>query len=65
MEAATLRLWIRRGWMQARKVAVEARWIIWADAGELERLRRLRARSNEPGTAYPAALLKPTRRGTN
>jgi hypothetical protein len=36
MEAATLRLWIRRGWMQARKVAVEGRWIIWADAGELK-----------------------------
>jgi hypothetical protein len=39
----TLHSWIRRGWVHARQLPVAGgRWILWADADELDRLRRLR-----------------------
>jgi len=38
----TLYSWIRRGWAHGRQVPVAGgRWIVWADAEELDRLRRL------------------------
>jgi DNA invertase Pin-like site-specific DNA recombinase len=38
----TLYSWLRRGWVQARQLPVaKGRWILWADADELDRLRRL------------------------
>jgi hypothetical protein len=38
----TLYSWVRRGWVHARQLPVAGgRWIIWADADELDRLRRL------------------------
>jgi len=44
MPIATLTRWRIVGWVQVRKVAVSGgRWAIWADADELDRLRRLRA----------------------
>jgi hypothetical protein len=46
MAPATLYSWLRRGWVQARQLAgVCGRWIVCADAEELDRLRRLRVRS--------------------
>jgi DNA invertase Pin-like site-specific DNA recombinase len=40
----TLYSWMRRGWINARQLAVgQGRWILWADDEELDRLRRLRA----------------------
>lgn len=49
MPPVTLDHWIRRGWVQARQEAeAPRRWIVWADAAEVERLRQLRQRS--PGT---------------
>jgi hypothetical protein len=39
MPNVTLYHWIRRGWVRARKR--ERCWIVWADEGEVERLRRL------------------------
>jgi DNA invertase Pin-like site-specific DNA recombinase len=39
----TLYSWLRRGWVHARQLPVAGgRWIIWADADERDRLRRLR-----------------------
>ena len=39
----TLYRWLRRGWVHARQLPVAGgRWIVWADADELDRLRRLR-----------------------
>jgi DNA invertase Pin-like site-specific DNA recombinase len=39
----TLYTWIHKGWAQARRLpGVGGRWLIWADAEEVERLRRLR-----------------------
>jgi transposase-like protein len=57
----TLHNWVRRGWVRARKLpGAGGRWILWADAGELDRLRRLRgcrrSWSDEP---YPPELTTP------
>ncbi len=45
MPPVTLFSWIRRGWVQARKVeqAGRNRWLLWADDDEIERLRARRA----------------------
>ncbi len=45
MPAITLFGWIRRGWVRARQVGApgHARWLVWADAHECERLRARRA----------------------
>ena len=43
MPQPTLHRWIRVGWVNARKLPTPAGpWAIWADADELERMRRLR-----------------------
>lgn len=44
MPMVTLFSWLRRGWLKARRVeyAGRPRWLIWADASELERLRAQR-----------------------
>ena len=40
----TMHRWRRVGWIHARKRdEPRGRWILWADAAELERLRRLRS----------------------
>jgi len=42
--------WRWSGWLHARQLRAEnGRWIIWADADELDRLRRLRAFEMEGG----------------
>jgi hypothetical protein len=39
----TLYSWMRRGWINAKRLDIgQGRWILWADEEELERLRRLR-----------------------
>lgn len=44
MPQTTLHRWMCRGWVNARKLESEnGRWLLWADADELTRLRRLRA----------------------
>ena len=44
MPQATLHRWIRVGWVQARKLPTAGgHWVIWADAGELGRMARLRS----------------------
>ena len=46
MPKGTLDHWIGCGWARARRqLASPHRWIVWADATELERLRQLRTRS--------------------
>jgi hypothetical protein len=45
MSRITLHSWVRRGWVQARKVPSprpSGTWILWADEKELERLAALR-----------------------
>jgi DNA invertase Pin-like site-specific DNA recombinase len=41
MPPVTLYLWLRRGWVKARRVP-GGRWVLWADGGEVARLRQLR-----------------------
>jgi hypothetical protein len=54
--------WIKRGWVHARHVATGGRyWIIWADAEELVRLRKLRMQRHPP---FPAELTTPKTRPT-
>jgi hypothetical protein len=39
----TLYTWMRRGWVNAKRLDIgQGRWILWADDEELDRLRRLR-----------------------
>jgi len=57
----TLYSWVRRGWVHARQLPVAGgRWILWADAEEVDRLRRLhhcpRFWHNQP---QAAALTRP------
>ncbi len=45
MPEVTLHNWIRRRWVRARQLeAPDRRWIVWADAAELERLQQLHQR---------------------
>jgi len=63
MEVSTLRLWRRRGWVNARQVAAAGCWIVWADAEERRRLGRLlELGKKRPRTTYPEALTVPKRR---
>jgi hypothetical protein len=50
----------RRGWVQVRQVG--SRWIYWADAPELERLRKLAAHPAGGSTPTPADLTAPASR---
>lgn len=46
----TLYSWMRRGWVNAKRLAIgQGRWLLWADAEELDRLQQLR---NCPKTWY-------------
>jgi hypothetical protein len=60
-----LREWITKGWMHARQTPSGSHWIVWADAQELDRIRRLLSIS-KPGMskyrAYPPELLIPRKR---
>ncbi len=60
----TLRGWCRKGWVHVRKVTLAyRRFIIWADADELDRLRRLHVcRRRAPHVPYPSELTTPKRR---
>lgn len=61
MPQPTVHCWVRRGWVRGRKLpGVGGRWVLWADAEDLDRLRRLRAyRRTWPDEAYPPDLTTP------
>ena len=61
MPQPTVHCWVRRGWVRGRKLpGAGGRWVLWADAQELERLRRLRAhRRTWPDEPYPPELTTP------
>jgi hypothetical protein len=60
----TLESWCRKGWILARKLTIAGRrWVIWADADEIQRLRRLRSyRRRAPSVPYPVELTTPKKR---
>lgn len=60
MPIATLHRWQRVGWVTSRKVTVAGgRWAIFADDGELNRLRQLRDAPRGWPQPYPTQLLTP------
>jgi DNA invertase Pin-like site-specific DNA recombinase len=60
MPIATLHRWQRVGWVTSRKVtAAGGRWVIYADADELLRLRRLRDAPRGWPQPYPTDLITP------
>ena len=61
MPQPTVHCWVRRGWVRGRKLpGAGGRWVLWADAEELDRLRRLRAyRRSWPDEPYPPELTTP------
>jgi len=58
---ALLSKWCGWGWVHARKLMIRhRRWIVWADAEEKDRLRRLHAaRDRAPAARHPAELTTP------
>jgi DNA invertase Pin-like site-specific DNA recombinase len=61
MPQPTLYAWLRRGWVHSRQLhGRHGRWIVWADEDEVDRLRRLRARSRSwSDDAPPVDLTTP------
>jgi DNA invertase Pin-like site-specific DNA recombinase len=58
-----LRHWIKNGYVHVRKSVAWGQVVIWADADELSRLRRLRDHPRQNRTAhYPAELIRPKER---
>jgi hypothetical protein len=54
MPPVTLYSWLRRGWVRARREEqAPQRWILWADAAEVERLRE---RAQRPAGYYTRRL---------
>jgi DNA invertase Pin-like site-specific DNA recombinase len=52
-----LQAWVNWGWVHGRKTPAQGCWILWADKGELRRLRELIAKS-QPGKNRQASTLK-------
>jgi hypothetical protein len=63
MPTTTLHNWLRRGWVEARKLSDRrGRWVLWADEDEIGRLRQLRiTKQGWPDRPYPESLTKPKR----
>jgi hypothetical protein len=60
-----LHRWLRSGYLTGRQLAGDkSRWIVWANAAELRRLRRLRRYElAHRGEAIPPELATPTKKG--
>jgi DNA invertase Pin-like site-specific DNA recombinase len=63
MPATTLHNWLRRGWVESRKLQNrQGHWVLWADEDEIRRLRQLRTtKQGWPDRPYPESLTKPKR----
>jgi hypothetical protein len=52
-----LRRWVWNGWVHCRRAPVFGFWVIWADRGEMKRLRRLRDHAaKHPNRPYPKEI---------
>ncbi len=67
MPMRTLHTWLRRGWLHGEQLAgAHGRWILWADADEINRLKQLRQhRQRVSGQAVPTELTTPQPRPEN
>jgi hypothetical protein len=63
MPTTTLHNWLRRGWVEGRKLNDrQGRWVLWADEDEIRRLHQLRTtKQGWPDRPYPESLTKPKR----
>jgi DNA invertase Pin-like site-specific DNA recombinase len=57
-----LREWGLYGWLHYRQTPTCKRWIIWADREEIQRLRKLKARSKYGQNRHPRELTTPKER---
>jgi len=57
-----LRAWTNRGWLHGRRTPIQRRWVLWADADELSRLRTLLAQSRRGVNAHTNELKTPKER---
>jgi len=66
MPRGTLHAWVLRGWVHFRRSPVQGFRILWADAGELDRLKRLRsfAEVSSHHRDYPRELTVPKQAAT-
>ena len=62
MSHLKLRDWAGRGWVHSRKTPVQGYWILWADKGEVRRLRQLLAESRRGANVYTSDLKTPKQR---
>jgi hypothetical protein len=66
IDGSKMRRWIQRGWLHAWRAPVQRMWVVWADADELNRLRRLRDHRLDMTNSerYPRELITPKPRIT-
>ena len=57
-----LQEWALRGWVRGRQTTVQHCWILWADEDELQRLRKLIAKSKPGKNRHASNLKSPKRR---
>jgi hypothetical protein len=57
-----MEFWADWGWVHCRKTPIRKWRILWADAEEVARLKKLRARSRHGCNAHPAELITPKKR---
>jgi len=62
MSHLKLRDWAKRDWLHSRKTPLQGRWILWADADEVVRLRELLEQSRRGVNAYTSELKTPKER---
>ena len=63
MSVTRLRHWVRQGYIHSRKSTAWKQVVLWADADELARLRRLRDHPRQNRVAhYLAELIRPKER---
>lgn len=62
---AKLTDWARRGWLGSRRTPIQRRWILWADNGEITRLRQLLENSRRGINQHPPELTTPNPRPQN
>ena len=65
MSREKLREWVRKGWVHGRHSPTQRICVVWADADELERLRRLQSLSRPGVTGYACDLTTPKRKPKN
>ena len=59
VSALTVRRWVTRGWVHARRVAGRRGWVVWTNRAEMQRLRTLVAKTVVGTTGYPTELTTP------